>query len=160
VNQQPPMHQLAVLSVNQQHIQVRGPASSAALLPLQLQTRWLYSHCCSSFKCVGFAPVSTTLELWRKLGSELKIKWEVGRKENFWGREKVEKTNNFGQGGCVFGSSPKWFQRPHPQLEHWRLLVHSGQVNGGLDWWVLMPFAPSVVPSLARLAQAPIQGAP
>jgi hypothetical protein len=31
--------------------------------------------------------------------------------ENFlkkiWGREEVEKTNNFGQGGCVFGSSPK-----------------------------------------------------
>jgi len=72
----------------------------------------------------------------------------------------VEKTNNFGQGGCVFGLSPKWFQWPHPQLVHWWLLVHSSQVDGGLDWWVLMPFGPSVVPSLAQLAQAPVQRAP
>jgi len=38
---------------------------------------------------------------------------------------------------------------------------HNGHaVDGGLDWWVLMPFAPSVVPSLDRLARAPVQGAP
>jgi hypothetical protein len=38
---------------------------------------------------------------------------------------------------------------------------HNGHpVVGGLDWWVLMALAPSVVPSLARLAQAPVQGAP
>jgi hypothetical protein len=27
--------------------------------------------------------------------------------------------------GCVFGSSPKRLERPHPQLAHWWLLVHS-----------------------------------
>ncbi len=58
----------------------------------------------------------------------------------------MEKTNNFRQGGCVFGSSPKWRQGLHPQLVHQWLLVHSGQVDGGLDQWVLMPFAPPVVP--------------
>jgi len=33
-----------------------------------------------------------------------------------------------GKGGCVFGSSPKRLQRPHPQLVHWWLLVHFSQV--------------------------------
>ncbi len=28
-----------------------------------------------------------------------------GGREIFWGRKEVERTNNFGQGGCVFGSS-------------------------------------------------------
>jgi len=32
---------------------------------------------------------------------------EVHRREKFWGKEEADKTNNFGQGGCVFGSSPK-----------------------------------------------------
>jgi hypothetical protein len=49
---------------------------------------------------------------------------EVGRRENFWGKEKIEKTNNFGQGG--------WFL-VHPQNDfnglianwHWWMLVHS-----------------------------------
>jgi hypothetical protein len=36
---------------------------------------------------------------------------------------------------------------------------HGHPVDGGLDWWVLIIFAPSVVPSLDRLAQAPVQGA-
>jgi hypothetical protein len=36
---------------------------------------------------------------------------------------------------------------------------HGHPVDGGLDWWVLMPFAPSVLSSLDRLAQAPVQGA-
>jgi hypothetical protein len=30
-----------------------------------------------------------TPELWR--WGERKIKWEVGRRENFWGKEEVEK---------------------------------------------------------------------
>jgi hypothetical protein len=30
-----------------------------------------------------------------------------------------------GRGGCVFGSSSKWLQWPHPQLVHWWMLVHS-----------------------------------
>jgi hypothetical protein len=32
--------------------------------------------------------------------------------------------------GCVFGSSPKWFEQPHPELVHWWLLVHSSPNNG------------------------------
>jgi hypothetical protein len=70
---------------------------------------------------------------------------EVGGREKFWGKEEAKKTNNFGQGGCVFGSSPKQLQRPHPQLVQWWLLVHSslydnrkasrvaGQVQGKND---------------------------
>ncbi len=30
---------------------------------------------------------------------------EGGGRENFGGREEAEKTNNFGQGGCVSSSS-------------------------------------------------------
>jgi hypothetical protein len=33
--------------------------------------------------------------------------------------------------GCVFGSSPKRLEWPHPELVHWWLLVHSN-----LDWWM------------------------
>jgi hypothetical protein len=29
--------------------------------------------------------------------------------------------------GCVFGSSPKGLEGPHPELVHWWLLVHSSQ---------------------------------
>jgi hypothetical protein len=53
---------------------------------------------------------------------------DVGRREIFWGREEVEKINNFGQGGCVFGSTPKWFQCPHSQL----VAAGSLQPSG---WW-------------------------
>ncbi len=51
----------------------------------------------------------------------------VGGKEKFWGRKKVENKIKFRQGGCVFGSSPKRLERPHPQLVHWWLLIHSSQ---------------------------------
>jgi hypothetical protein len=75
----------------------------------------LCSYCCSALAraCAHATPVcahvATTLEQW----SEHKIKseggrWEGGREEvaKFFGAEKRwEKTNNFGQGGCVFGSS-------------------------------------------------------
>jgi hypothetical protein len=43
---------------------------------------------------------------------------EVGRRETFWGREETEKPITLGRGGCVFGSSSKWLQWPHPQLVH------------------------------------------
>jgi len=34
--------------------------------------------------------------------------------------------NSLGRGrGCVFGSSPKQLEWPHPELMHWWLLVHS-----------------------------------
>jgi hypothetical protein len=46
----------------------------------------------------------------------------------FWGRVKAKK-KKIGQGGCGFGSSPKRLQRPHPQLVHWWLLVHSSLAN-------------------------------
>ncbi len=52
-------------------------------------------------------------------------------------------------------------------MVRWRVLVdfgpqsHNGHpVDGGLNWWVLVPFAPSVVPSLDRLAWAPVHEAP
>jgi hypothetical protein len=32
---------------------------------------------------------------------------EVSRRENFWGRKEVEKTNNFGQGKMCFWFIPK-----------------------------------------------------
>jgi hypothetical protein len=38
--------------------------------------------------------------------------------------------NRFGQGGCVFYSSPKRLQWPHPQLVHWWLLVQSSRSLG------------------------------
>jgi hypothetical protein len=51
-------------------------------------------------------------------------------------------------------------------MVRWRVLVefgpqsHSGHpVHNGLDWWVLVPFGPSVVPSLDRLARALVQEA-
>jgi hypothetical protein len=110
---------------------VRGPASSAL--------SWLCSHSNCSQALVLLQQLlnfGVALELWR--WSERKIKggrWgggggeiggrEVGRREKFWGRKEAEKVNNFGKGGCVFGSSPKRLQWPHPQLVNWWLLVHS-----------------------------------
>jgi hypothetical protein len=51
----------------------------------------------------------------------------MGWREKLWGKEKVEKPKTLGRGGCAFGSSPKQLKRPHPQLVHWWLLVHSSQ---------------------------------
>jgi hypothetical protein len=48
----------------------------------------------------------------------------VGGK-NFRAKKKLKKPKTLGKGGCVFGSSPKWFERLHPQLVHWWLLVNS-----------------------------------
>ncbi len=53
---------------------------------------------------------------------------EVGGK--IFGAEKgAEKSLGRGK-GCVFGSSPKRFERPHPGLVHWWLLVHSSPSVG------------------------------
>ncbi len=49
---------------------------------------------------------------------------QVGGK-NFGTEKRLKKPKTLGRGGCVFGSSPKQLQRPHPQLVHWWLLVHS-----------------------------------
>jgi hypothetical protein len=46
----------------------------------------------------------------RKLG-------ERGRRGKLWGKVKGR--------GCVFGSSPKQLEQPHPELAHRWLLVHS-----------------------------------
>jgi len=40
----------------------------------------------------------------------------VGGK-NFGVEKRLAKPKTLGRGGCVFGSSPKWLERPHPQLE-------------------------------------------
>jgi len=39
-------------------------------------------------------------------------------------RRGAEKSLGRGR-GCVFGSSPKRLEWPHPELVHWWLLVHS-----------------------------------
>ncbi len=62
------------------------------------------------------------------MGGRREVGREGGRGEvgkNFGAEKKPKKTNNFGQGGCVSSSSSKQLQRPHPQLVHWWLLVHS-----------------------------------
>jgi hypothetical protein len=40
---------------------------------------------------------------------------------------RLKKSKTLGRGGCVFGSSPKRLEWPHPQLVHWWLLVRSSQ---------------------------------
>jgi hypothetical protein len=62
---------------------------------------------------------------WREVGR----RGEVGRREKFWGKKGAEKSMGRGR-GCVFGSSPKQVEQPHPELVHWWLLVHS---NPGLE---------------------------
>jgi len=37
--------------------------------------------------------------------------------ENFGEKKGAEKSLGNGR-GCVFGSSPKWLERPHPKLVH------------------------------------------
>jgi len=52
---------------------------------------------------------------------------EVGRRENFWGREKVEKTNNFGQGKMCFWFIPKTASTASSSTG--ALVVHSSPTN-------------------------------
>ncbi len=84
----------------------------------------------SSFKRVNStptcAPTAPKLQRWSecKINQEVGGGRQVGGREKFWGQKKVEKNNNFEQGGCVFSSSPKQLEPPHPQLVHWWLLVH------------------------------------
>ncbi len=56
--------------------------------------------------------------------NEMRKKWgeggrreEVDRRGKFWGKEGAEKSLGKGR-GCVFSSSPKWLQWPHPELVH------------------------------------------
>jgi hypothetical protein len=51
---------------------------------------------------------------------------EVGG-ENFGVKKRAEKSLGRGR-GCGFGSSPKWFEWPHPELVHWWLLVHYSEI--------------------------------
>jgi hypothetical protein len=46
--------------------------------------------------------------------------------ENVGAEKGAEKSLGRGR-GCVFGSSPKQLERPHPKLVRWWLLVHSSQ---------------------------------
>ncbi len=48
------------------------------------------------------------------------------RGENFGAEKGAEKSLGKGR-GCVFGSSPKRFEWPHPELVHWWLLVYSSR---------------------------------
>jgi len=48
---------------------------------------------------------------------------EIGG-ENFGAEKGAEESLGRGR-GCVFGSTPKWLEQPHPELVHWWLLVHS-----------------------------------
>jgi hypothetical protein len=62
---------------------------------------------------------------------------EVSRRENFGAEKRLKKSRALGRGGCVFGSSSKQLQRPHHQLVHWWLLVHSSP-------WTLSTYVLSV----------------
>jgi len=50
---------------------------------------------------------------------------------NFGVEKKGEKSLGRGR-GCVFDSSPKQLEQPHPELVHWWLLVHSSPAGVGL----------------------------
>ncbi len=64
-------------------------------------------------------------------GNEVMEVWgggeEVSKRGKFWAKNGAEKSLGRGR-GCVFGSSPKWFEQLHPELVHWWLLVHSNWV--------------------------------
>ncbi len=65
-------------------------------------------------------------ELWR--WSEQEMKWE--RYEGkILGQRRGLKNPWAGEEDGVFGSSPKQLERPHPELVHWWLLVHSNPVK-------------------------------
>jgi hypothetical protein len=53
---------------------------------------------------------------------------EVGRRENFGAKKSLGKGR-----GCVFGSSPKQFERLHLELVHWWLLVHTSRRSYTFD---------------------------
>ncbi len=48
--------------------------------------------------------------------------------EIFGAKKGAEKSLGRGR-GCVFYSSPKRLEQPHPELVHWWLLVHSSFVS-------------------------------
>ncbi len=69
--------------------------------------------------------LESSLKLWRWSAREMR--W--GRQEGkIWGQRRGLKKSLGRGGGCVFGSSPKRLERPHPDLVHWWLLVHSSQI--------------------------------
>ncbi len=63
---------------------------------------------------------------WGEVGKrgEVSTREVVGGK-NFEVEKRLKKPKTLSRGGCVFGSSPKRLEQPHPQLMHWWLLVHS-----------------------------------
>jgi len=50
------------------------------------------------------------------------------RRENLGAEKGAGKSLGRGR-GCVFVSSPKRLERPHPEQVHWWLLVHSNPVK-------------------------------
>ncbi len=65
------------------------------------------------------------------MGNEVR---EVGR-ENFEAEKGTEKSLGRGR-GCVFDSSPKQLELPHPELVHSWLLVHSSPTTELQSWAV------------------------
>jgi hypothetical protein len=56
----------------------------------------------------------------------------VGRRgENFGAEKRWKKKIHEGREDGIFCSSPKRLQRPHPQLVHWWLLIHSSRELDG-----------------------------
>jgi hypothetical protein len=46
------------------------------------------------------------------------VGWREVGEENFGAKKGAEKSLRRGR-GCVFGSSPKQLERPHPEPMHW-----------------------------------------
>jgi len=76
-----------------------------------------------SYSSLGTLP-SSCYGVSRKWSEEGR-KREVG-KGNFGVEKRAEKSLGMGK-GCIFYSSPKQLERPHPEMMHQCLLVHSTQ---------------------------------
>jgi hypothetical protein len=64
--------------------------------------------------------------------------------ENFGVEKEAEKSLGRGK-RCVFGLSPKQLEQPHPELVHWRLLVHSSLVGVMLNGLTLLRYGVSFI---------------
>jgi hypothetical protein len=84
-----------------------------------------------SYSSLGTLP-SSCYRVNRKWNEEGRRR-EVG-KGNFGIQKGVEKSLGMGK-GCVFYSSPKRLERPHPKMMHQCLLVHSSQCERNIYFW-------------------------
>jgi len=106
--------------------------SSCLLLSMFLQCWALHlpeTFCVASLRTSKLLKLRSSPELWRWSKQEMRCEnevTEVGGEKNGV-KNRVQKTLGRGR-GFVLGSSPKWLERPHPELVHWWLLVYSSQV--------------------------------